>query len=226
MRRRDFLPFLVAALPAGTLMAGVPPEAYFAGGTAPSAGDYYAPAPVAPASLLPKVTFFGPTWCSGCQQLERAFAGNTDFDATFVHDESKFPSWVNDGISKGLTYPVAYWEVTPGKWRWYFGVNSVADFKQHWKACDKNPTINTAKAPVRHVSRSLHYGTYQSVYDWPGDLRQHLTHSPHNYDSGYVYGLSDQQCISLHDNWHLSHDGGRASNRRGLIGRVFAGRRG
>lgn len=179
---------------------------------------------VAPARLLPKVTFFSPSWCSGCQQLERAFAGNTDFDISWVHGERAFPVWVQEGISRGLTYPVAYWEAAPGKWRSLYGVSDVASFKEHWLACGKNPTINTVTAPSRHVSRGgLYYGTYRSVYDWPGDLRQHLTHSPHNYQASYVNGLSDSGCIQLHDSWHISHDSGSAGvpRRRGPIARMF-----
>jgi hypothetical protein len=209
IRRREFLLGVAsAALAPDMLLADVPREAYYQG-SPPSAEDYYRPAPrvpaaapVKPAVVRRKVTFFSPSWCSGCQQLERAFAGDATFDITWVHDEKQFPPWVREIISRGLTYPVAYWQVDATVWRRMAGVTSVQAFKEHFHDCDRNPTLNTKPAPAKSHG-ALYYGTYQSVYDWPGDLRQHLTHAPHGYDSSYVASLTDGQCIQVHDGDHL-----------------------
>jgi hypothetical protein len=175
--------------------------------------------PTAPPAVgLKRALVYSPSWCSGCQQFERTTVGNGEFDFMFVHEEAKFPKEVREAISNGQVYPVVHFEAAPGKWRFLFGPTSFKQFKDHYGRCLKNPTLNTAPARPGHRTPHLVYGLYRSVYDWPGDLRQHLMNSPHNLAPQYVASLSDEQAISVHDQWHIQHD---AARRRGPLARVF-----
>ncbi len=174
---------------------------------------------------LKRSLVYSPSWCSGCQQFERTTVGNDEFAFDFIHDENRFPPFVQDAISKGQVWPAVHFEAQPGKWRIRYGPTSYSEFKQHYEDCLKSPALNVKIAPKGHASYRLTYGMYRSVYYWPGDLRQHLKGSPHNLDSSYVNSLSDEQAISVHDNWHIQQDSGRRVSvnysqpqRRGLFG--------
>ena len=208
-------------------MAGVPSEAYFSPSTAPASSDYYTPTvePVKPAPVkkLARVLVYSPSWCSGCQQFERSCAGSTEYAFEFYHEEPKFPAFVRETIANGQVWPAIHFEVAPKVWRVVYGITSYQGFKDHFAQCSKNPTsFNTAPAKPKAISRGLYYGTYRSVYDWPGDLRQHLMGSPHNMGSE-VYSMSDGECISAHDQWHIAQDSGSRSRARGrgLLSRMF-----
>ena len=198
------------------ILSRLPPDAFYSGyDAAPpaasprlKASDFFSgyddgPAPAQrAANPLRRVLVYSPTWCSGCQQFERSTLNNGEFAFEFIHDEARFPGFVQDAISRGQVYPVVHFEPQPGKWRVMYGPASFGEFKTHWRDCVQRPTFNTAK-PLQTVSHhGLFYGQYQSTYTWPGDLRHHLR-STHGVEPA---GWNDAQCIAWHDNWHISHE--------------------
>lgn len=72
------------------------------------------------------------------------------------------------------------------------------------------PPVQRAAARSTVRRAGLYYRRGGSTYDWPGDLRTHLTQSPHNLSWATVQSWSDGQCIAWHDSWHI-----RNSRRRG-----------
>jgi len=198
------------------LLAGLPPEAFYSeyrADLAPparrlNASDYFAdydrPAP-ARTEERHRALVYSPSWCSGCQLFERSAVDDTDFAFEFIHEEKRFPAFVQSAISKGQVYPVVHFEPAPGKWRVMYGPANLAEFKTHYRDCVARPALNTAK-PVHTVSAGgLFYGKYQSVYTWPGDLRHHLR-TTHGVEPA---GWDDARCIAWHDNWHIAHERGR-----------------
>lgn len=169
------------------------------------------PAPAMASSSGPVITVFSPAWCSVCQGMEREIAksSQTKLSFRFVHDEDAFPQWVQQRIEQGQVYPVLYWEAKPKQWVVTHGWDGIDKFSLHFKACAHNPKLNTVKPSRQRYSSRIYYGQYQSVYTWPGNLREHLQASPHNFPREMVEAMSDAECIRQHDQWHISRDGSK-----------------
>lgn len=69
----------------------------------------------------------------------------------------------------------------------------------------KLPCIKQPSKAVVHTALMYHAGR-NTAYDWPGDLRQHLTQAPHNLSAAQVAAMSDAQVMAWHDNWHVSRE--------------------
>src|SRR5262245_47732025 len=110
----------MTAILAMIVTTGLPPGAFFADYAAPPAAsprlkasdffaDYDRRPPAAPlAGVLRRALVYSPTWCSGCQAFERSTLNNGEFAFEFVHDEKRFPPFVQTAISKGQVYPVVH----------------------------------------------------------------------------------------------------------------------
>jgi hypothetical protein len=107
---------------------------------------------------------------------------DVEFEFEFV---TKQPDWY-----KGNAIPVIYWELD-GEIRYIVGYTSLKDFYARWKAT--KPKVARA---------ALFSWMVASAWLWPGDLREHLCEPPHSFSRSYVSGLSDSQCVALHDSWH------------------------
>lgn len=167
------------------------------------------PAPPAASSSGRVITVFSPPWCSVCQGMEREIAKSSQTKLTFrfVHDEDAFPQWVVQRIEQGQVYPVLYWEIRPGQWWLYHGWDGLDKFSAIEKACANNPTFNQVMPSKRRYTSKIYYGQYRSIYNWPGNLRYHLTESPHNLSQEMVEAMDDAECIRQHDEYHITADG-------------------
>lgn len=146
--------------------------------------------------------------CPPCLTLK---AEKDRINSPHIELKDEAPEWTS-----GHAFPVLHWE-TPTGWRsqdgWYGAGPFLTTYDQSMQATAKSaaPVVQQQQRVVlRHGG--LYYGRYPSTYDWPGDLRAHLTQSPHNYSWDYVNSLSDQQVIAVHDQWHIQHAGGGGSS--------------
>lgn len=163
-------------------------------------------------SNLPHVYVYSPSWCSGCKEFERSIPDQDRFTFEFFHKESEFPAWVRDRIASGQRWPAVHFQLN-GAWKVAHGLTSYSEFEKLF-----SPSRQAAPQKLITKHAALYHGRYASQWDWPGDLRQHLNGPPHNYQAGYVSGLSDGQAIALHDQWHNTHPNA-GHTHRGLFGR-------
>lgn len=102
--------------------------------------------------------------------------------------------------------------------RWQIGGNWVGEtngwtgpaaFREAFKrlAAGGSTTLpsgnsRAGNAPAALKRHGVFYGQRPSQWNWPGELRHHLTQPPHNYPRSRVDAMSDQEVIRAHDAWH------------------------
>ena len=136
----------------------------------------------------PVVFYYKPSFrCPACEHAEADFPLMSDFK--FI--KAKPDAWEK---KHATGYPYFRWQVD-GKWDGEYagwpGPAAFRDAVKNWK-----PSVKAVpKAP-------LIYGKRPSEWDWPGDLRKHLTQPPHNYPRSQVDSMTDEEVIQAHDAWH------------------------
>jgi hypothetical protein len=144
--------------------------------------------------------------CPPCAQMKHEAESDDARRWVFVLP-SLWPSWVRDKAeAEGV--PIVHWEGKRG-WRCMVGWPGMAEFNRTYEASQKRHEVSyrPAKVQVPVQRRGLYYGPgVGSAFDWPGDLRTHLTHSPHNLSRATVDSWSDGQCIAWHDRWHVTNE--------------------
>jgi hypothetical protein len=166
--------------------------------------------PKAEAPKVPRVRAYTTEKCAPCETLKM----DAPRLAAPIIEFYDAPDWTSD-----KKFPVLHWE-TPAGWRLQEGWNGPGPFLTNYDESFKKKA-SAQKVTVVNRRAGLYYGAYPSTYDWPGDLRSHLTQSPHGYDAAYLNGLSDQQVIALHDSDHinrLSESRTRGNVNRGIFG--------
>lgn len=162
-------------------------------------GGTVASTPVPPA-ILGEIYYYQKANCPPCL--------NSEFDQKYM-PEYKFIKALPDAWSKRQTegFPHFRW-IVKGNWTgeahgWYGPAWFCDLFQKSFKAVAA-PAVsdqpNRSGAVLQH--RPLFYGQRPSTFDWPGELRHHLTQPPHNYPRSRVDAMSDSEVIRAHDSWH------------------------
>lgn len=136
--------------------------------------------------------------CPACLRLQQNAA-----KLPFKLEWKQAPKWVK-------SYPTLHWQGVDGEWYQYRWGTSENDYLKAAElyAGTMEPQPEETQAPV--FQTPLYYRNWRGVarWTWPGNLRTHLTQSPHNYTAEFIASKSDRELINLHDQ---SHGGVKAS---------------
>jgi hypothetical protein len=117
---------------------------------------------------------------------------------------------------RSLDLPVLHFTCTDSTsgWRARSGWLGVVEFERLFESHNwtvSEPLKRAVAQPVRRVQHSALIYRGQAEWSWPGDLRRHLSESPHNVARATIDSWSDGQCIAFHNAQHTQHNGGNRS---------------
>jgi hypothetical protein len=92
-----------------------------------------------------------------------------------------------------------------GQWRGHKGWLSMDQLQVY---INESTTTNTKPSKdYTSYQGKIKKGTYDGTSRWtyPGDILQHLSSNPHNYDVEELSSMSKDELEALHDKWHDEH---------------------